>query len=166
MPTDISDGKSCKLLHACKQSFHCVSLGGRIERCLEVTVTLHQAWVSRSSSSSSESSSRCSRQVFLVFGQRLSLRYFLVPHVQSVYVRFSPPTRPCIPWLVLRVTAAAATSTSRCGSRGWHIDTAVRSTPACSRSGSGTWAPDRLAGTRISGGRRNTNIIFFNFFFN
>lgn len=84
----------------------------------------------------------------------VSLRYYLLLLVQSVYVRFSPPTRPYIPWLVL----LAATSTWRCESRGWHIDTAVRWTPACSRSGSGTWAPGRPAGTRISGGKE-TNIF-------
>lgn len=40
--------------------------------------------------------------------------------------------------------------TWRRGSRGWHINTAARWKPACSRSDSWTWAPGRPAGTRRS----------------
>lgn len=90
--------------------------------------------------------------------------------VMSSFIIFGPshspsmcffPSRPCLPLLVLAVAVAF---TWRCGSRGWHIDTAAQWTPACSRSDSWTLAPDRPAGTRISEGTQTlVKVSFFIF---
>lgn len=157
MPTDISDGRSSKLLHACKQSFHHVFLS---------KWTVHRSH-SDASSSLVERRQQQQQQRDFILLQQSSFPGILVSEFPAGCHTFwsfkfspSPPTRPCVPWLVL-LLAAAATSTWRCESRGWHIDTAARWTPACSRSGSGTLAPDRPAGTRISGGRERHNIKLF-----
>lgn len=123
----------------------------RVNSRLCVVLQQFVASYSTSSSSSSHTESSLCAQFPLV----------LIPHQVQVYVTViilvmwllhAGPAHeghvfPCSRFL-------GPAFTWRHGSRGWHIYTAARWTPAWSRSNSWIWAPGCPAGTRISARQR------------